>query len=219
MKIIVISDIHGHTGRISALEPELVDADVLIAAGDLTHFGGARQAHEVVEALTKIAPRVIAITGNCDNPVVRESLREWGVGLDGREVVIGGIRFVGLGGSLPCPGATPNEYSEEEYAAILDCAGVGAEPLVLISHQPPYDTKIDMIPTGLHVGSKSVREFIELRQPLLCISGHIHEACGIDAIGPTRLVNPGAFQGGGFACCEITDGKVEITLKKIRRGH
>lgn len=214
MKIVAISDIHGHTGRVNALAADCAGADLLIAAGDLTHFGGRREASEVVEALCTLAPRLAAITGNCDSAGVADYLTERGIGLDGTLRVFDGIAFFGLGGSLPCPGKTPNEHSEEEYAEMLKDAKTQL-PLVLISHQPPYDTNLDMISTGLHVGSRSVRAFIEERQPAICICGHIHESCGVDRIGATRLVNPGPLQLGGFACCRVSAEGAEIRLKKI----
>jgi len=214
MRIVAISDIHGHTGGLQALQSELAAADLLIAAGDITHFGGAPEAAEVLDALLALAPRTVAVTGTCDPPAVGAYLEERGVGLDGRLRELDGVAFFGLGGSLPCPGPTPNEYTEEDYERILNGA-TSALPLVLVSHQPPYDTKLDMISTGLHVGSKSVRAFIEERRPAVCICGHIHEAYGVDRLGSTVIVNPGPFQLGGFACCDLSAGRAEITLKKI----
>ena len=43
-----------------------------------------------------------------------------------------------------------------------------------------------------HVGSKSVRKFIEKYQPLIGLHGHIHESFASDKIGNTVVVNPGS---------------------------
>ena len=75
---------------------------------------------------------------------------------------------------------------------------------ILVAHCPPYQTAIDRIHSGLHVGSHSVRSFIETYQPDLCISGHIHEAPGEDTIGRTHLINPGMLAQGGYVTVTCT---------------
>ena len=95
-----------------------------------------------------------------------------------------------------------------EPRAALDPAEDG-EPwnnLIVIAHNPPKDTKLDMIPNGVHVGSPLIRAFIESKKPLLVVSGHIHESAAIDTLGPTTLVNPGALADGRYAVAEITGG-------------
>jgi Icc-related predicted phosphoesterase len=104
---------------------------------------------------------------------------------------------------------TLNEWTESEIADHLDAAheGVAATtPFVLVSHQPPVDTVVDRAGVGKHVGSAAVRHFIERHRPMLCVSGHIHEAQGTDRIGDTLLINPGPFLDGQYAWIEI-DGR------------
>jgi Icc-related predicted phosphoesterase len=78
--------------------------------------------------------------------------------------------------------------------------------LIVIAHNPPKDTKLDIVGPGVHVGSPLIRAFIEEKKPLLVLSGHIHESAAIDSIGPTTLVNPGALAEGKYALAEITGG-------------
>jgi Icc-related predicted phosphoesterase len=57
---------------------------------------------------------------------------------------------------------------------------------VFLFHAPPYDTgldrapldgrMIDFVPLDVHVGSIAIRRFIEERQPLVTLHGHIHES-------------------------------------------
>jgi len=57
---------------------------------------------------------------------------------------------------------------------------------VLISHSPPYNSFLDRValdglladnlPMDVHVGSVAIRQFIEEKQPLLTLHGHIHES-------------------------------------------
>jgi len=84
---------------------------------------------------------------------------------------------------------------------------------ILLFHTPPSDTNLDRagldgktvdhVPLDLHVGSVAVRRFIEARQPLLTLHGHIHESARItgswrDRIGRTHLFT-GAHDGSELA--------------------
>lgn len=68
---------------------------------------------------------------------------------------------------------------------------------IYVIHAPPFNTKLDIITTGAHVGSKSVRQFIEKEQPPLTLHGHIHESPAMsgswkDKIGKTICINVGS---------------------------
>ena len=56
-------------------------------------------------------------------------------------------------------------------------------------------------------------------QPILAVSGHIHEAFALDSIGQTAVLNPGALCDGRFAIAEIIKEngkyKVNASLKTI----
>jgi Icc-related predicted phosphoesterase len=67
---------------------------------------------------------------------------------------------------------------------------------IYVFHAPPRGTNLDMLHSGEHAGSKSIRNFIEKNQPLLSLHGHIHESPEISGtikqrIGKTLCVNPG----------------------------
>ena len=64
-------------------------------------------------------------------------------------------------------------------------------------HAPPFNTKLDIISSGIHVGSKAIRNFIEKEQPYLTLHGHIHESpkmsgSYVDNIGKTICINLGS---------------------------
>ena len=60
------------------------------------------------------------------------------------------------------------------------------ERAILLFHSPPYQTALDRaaldgrmvdhVPLDVHVGSIAIKRFIEDRQPLLSLHGHIHES-------------------------------------------
>lgn len=218
MIVIGLSDIHGETGVIQRMGSVLARADVVLLAGDITHFGHAGHAARVLETIRQYAGCVLAVPGNCDYPDVDQWLDQEGINLHARARVIGEIGFAGLGGSIFTPFRTPNEYSEAEARRFLSAAvsalPVGL-PFVLLSHQPPAGTACDRIRSGRHVGSRALREFIEKHRPLACFSGHIHESAGTDRIGETWIVNPGQPGRGGYARADISDKSFFVKIQKI----
>ena len=199
MNIISISDIHGHVSAIDTLAGELAQADLVLLAGDITNFGGYDHARTIIETIRAHNPNILAVPGNCDTADAIGYLDEQGINLDGCAVIRDGIAFIGLGGSVPCPGRTPNEVGEAALADLLKqalAAVTDEAPTVLLCHQPPYGTQTDIAGNSRHIGSDAVRAFIEEHRPLLCCTGHIHESAGIDTLGPTKIVNAGpSFQG------------------------
>lgn len=213
--IVGLADIHGDLKTIKKVGPEIRQAHGVLLVGDITHFGRKNEAAAVIDAVAEFNPRILAVAGNCDHPEVSEYLSQRGVSLEGRRMIIDGMGFIGVGGSLPCPASTPNEIDEEHLAAALDDTASRlppSMPMILASHQPPYDTKADTIITGKHVGSKSVRTFIRDRQPLVCFTGHIHEGVGIDTIGRCQVINPGPLREGKYAWAMLGETVLGQTL-------
>jgi len=76
---------------------------------------------------------------------------------------------------------------------------------ICLFHGPPHNTNLDRAaldgrtvdhaPLDPHVGSIAVREFIEARQPLLCLHGHIHETVTLTGAWRERLGRTWAFAG------------------------
>ena len=78
---------------------------------------------------------------------------------------------------------------------------------ILLTHVPPYGVldRVDSasIPPawiGRHAGSKSVLEYIRLKQPHYVFCGHIHESAGFEKLGQTEVYNLGA---GGCKIIEL----------------
>nr|NHJ86272.1 metallophosphoesterase [Asgard group archaeon] len=91
------------------------------------------------------------------------------------------------------------------------------DPLIFISHAPPLDSEADITRAGEHVGSSSVRKFVEDYQPEIILCGHIHESESISKIEKTLCINPGPFAHGNVAIAviEIDDSKGVKTKGKI----
>ena len=79
-----------------------------------------------------------------------------------------------------------------------------------VIHAPPYNTKLDVISTGAHVGSRAIRNFMEKEQPLLSLHGHIHESQKMsgswkDKIGNTICINVGSSYPEDKLNCVVVD--------------
>ena len=74
---------------------------------------------------------------------------------------------------------------------------------IILLHSPPYDTDldraaldgkmIDYVPLDVHLGSIAIRKFIEQRQPLLTLHGHIHESARITKTWRGKIGNTSMF--------------------------
>ncbi len=210
MKIIALADIHGCLDYLDGIAADLAAADIVLLAGDITNFGAQSQANRVISALEAHNPNILAVHGNCDLPAVEEYLDACQISLDHCCKTVRGLAFAGLGGSLPCPGATPNESAEGVLSARLEqlkAAVAAAGAFVFVSHQPAWGTAVDGLESR-HTGSRAIRQFILETRPILAVSGHIHEAVATDMLGATLLLNPGPFRQGRCAVIEIDDNRV-----------
>ena len=218
MRLIAFGDIHMDWANLARV-PRIDKADLLLISGDLTNFGDNREAATVLQAVGQVNSNFLALAGNLDQPEVNGLLADHGIGLHGIGRRYQGLGLMGLGGSNPTPFHTPNELSESELAALLaqgyeqvrDCGSV-----ILVSHTPPQDTAADRLASGHHVGSSSVRDFIQSVKPALCVCGHIHEARAVDQLGPTCIINPGMLKDGGYIEITLTaDGAVSAQLATL----
>lgn len=215
LKILAVGDIHGES--IENTEKFLDKKhDLLIILGDITQFGPPSRAEEILDEIQEFEIPSFCIPGNCDPKEVIDVLEKMNINLHKKSKKFEGYTFVGLGGSNKTPFSTPFELSEVRIKQEL-CKLIPEDKrkLLLITHSPPYGTKTDLTSNGTHAGSKSIRETIEERQPLINLCAHIHEARGIDEIGRTKIVNPGPVHNGFAVEVDLAGEKTDINLLKI----
>lgn len=206
-------------GAFERIAPALRDADVAILTGDLTNFGDPAEALRVVAAARRHCPTVLAVTGNLDMPGVIDAFRAEGISLHGEGRRFGSLGIFGCGGSNETPMDTPTEFPDEELGRVLAAghAVVADAPCrLMICHTPPFDCALDRLVNGTPVGSRSVRAFIERHAPDVAVVGHIHEGLGIDRIGTTTVVNPGAFRDGGWVRLDYDETTRRLTARLER---
>jgi Icc-related predicted phosphoesterase len=175
--------------------------------------------------------RALIMPGNDDGWYVDDVLAEAGevVNSDGRVLDFPEFQILGFGPSNVTPWHTQRELDEDEIARRLDALATGvdpAKPLVVVTHVPPYGSRLDVAPrlrpdlsvvieggepVMVPVGSTAVRDFLAKTQPMLSLHGHIHESRGAVRVGRTLAVNPGsAYSTGALygAIVTVKDGKV-----------
>ena len=218
MKVLVGTDFHGVESAFEgfASKAEEEKADILVVCGDITPFGTLQQAERLLSILASLRLPLLFVPGNCDPPSLAGVDVEGAECIHGKSVYYGDVTFMGVGGSSYTPFDTPFELAEEEIMDTLNRGWIdhGSRWTVLVSHEPPRDTRVDRTFSGMHVGSPSVRRFVEEKKPSIVFCGHIHEARGKDKINDTIIVNPGAARHGNYAEA-LFDEEITIRLSPL----
>jgi Icc-related predicted phosphoesterase len=154
-----------------------------------------RQYKELFEAL----PEPAYLTyGNVDVPELWSEYRRPGHQvIDGGRVEVGGFAFGFAGAGLHSPYRTPNEISEDAFAAKLAAITAGGPVDVLCTHIPPAVPELlyDTVARRLETGSTTLLELIRRTQPRYALFGHVHQPLARRVrIGRTECVNVGHFR-------------------------
>lgn len=221
MKIAALSDLHNNLSGLLSINQALSDVDLVLVVGDLTNGDSVSDAEQVIHSIQKFNPSILAIPGNWDGPQVDDYLSHLGINLNRTHRIMNSLAFIGIGASLPGIIQTPWEFNEQDFEKFFEESTSGLDtaiPQILVCHEPPYNTRNDLTQGNVHVGSKTVREYIENHQPLICFTGHIHEGVGVDQIGKTRIINPGPLAEGNYAYAEVSvDGIQTLEILSAKR--
>jgi len=208
MKLLAFTDIHADfdAARKVCSLAKREKVDLMLCAGDMTLFGNGLPDmikifdigiplliiagnHETFGQIKGIEKKFDFIKDIHLKPVKKGNI-DFIKNIHLKPVKKGNIIFFGCGGSGITPNNTPNEMREENFKDMLSRFRNEKDNLILVTHEPPYNTKLDFI--CKHKGSRQIRKFIEENQPLYAICGHFHENEGKeDKIGKTKIINPG----------------------------
>ena len=223
MRIAVVADIHNDTEMMMQSLDKMTELgfDAIVCPGDFTDIAPRGFTQEdigrlLVEEMKATGRPVFAVPGNQDLVVIPVFEKE-GVSVHGIGRMAGEIGFYGFGGAKT-PFGTAYEPDDAEIEAGLRnayAAVKGAKYKVQVTHNPPFGTKVDMLPSGMHVGSKAVRRLIEELKPDVAICAHVHEGRGVDEIGGTKIINPGRLPEGYCGFVEIKDGTVTAEITNL----
>jgi Icc-related predicted phosphoesterase len=152
---------------------------------------------------------------------------------DGRVVDLGVMQVIGFGSSNRTPWNSPREMDEEDIYARLSAIAEELDPgrpWLANVHVPPFRSTLDNAPKlderlrevrragnpmVAPVGSTAVRRWLEERQPLVSLHGHVHESRSSTRIGQTLAVNPGSDYSAGV----LTGAVITVDLaKRVARG-
>ena len=199
MKILFITDLHGHFDALAKLPA----ADLLLVGGDFTNFGSTEGLQAAMRLVEARFPNFLGVAGNLDPGEDADHVLATAGHLLGTSVqTVNGIRMMGVSGSHVCPRPTPYEWDDEARRQSLDSLSWEYVD-ILVTHAPPYGFGADVIPNGMHVGSKYIKRLAEMTSPVVHLCGRIHEAFGIFSENRSVLVNPGAFgEEGHYALIE-----------------
>jgi Icc-related predicted phosphoesterase len=187
MRILASADVHGsqsvYEWLVNIARKEKVDAIVL--AGDLF---GCLDGFDTAEDAQRYEARVLTdVLQGAGVPILyimgNDDLVELNPGpgrlqsIHGREVRCGDFSFVGYQYSLPFMGGT---FEKPDIEIRIDLAELAARPgsdTVFVSHSPALGI-LDPGLGGSHIGSSSLREFLDANPCRAHIHGHSHEGFG-----------------------------------------
>jgi len=191
MRIVFISDTHGHQGL------SLPVGDVLVHCGDATSTGTPAEMDTFLAwfAAQPHSARVL-VAGNHDGlwqkspDLAAMMLLEYpGINyLQDSGVTLGGVRFWG----------SPWQPAFNDWHFNLPRRGPGLRAKwslipkdtdVLITHGPPYGILDQIHPAGEHLGCEELRSRLAAVRPRLHAFGHIHGGWGIAQSKDTLYVN------------------------------
>lgn len=193
MKILAFVDMHGSLGALKKIKKQAKKADIIVCAGDLTIFG--QGIDYFLGKLNKLNKPTLMIPGNHEE---EEELKKWCskykniTFLHARGYKEGEYFFLGYGGGGFSMRDKAFEKLSKQFGERIK--KLGNPKTILITHAPPYKTKIDLIMKE-PCGNKSIKNFIKKVNPIvLVVSGHLHENAGKeDKLGKTRIINPGPY--------------------------
>ena len=190
MKFLTFTDLHEDKEFLKLLvnRAKEDDIDFVVCCGDISTFG--RGLLKTLETFNKIGKKFYCIPGNHEEhgAIFNEAVKQYDfcVSLHEKSIKIKNYVFLGHGGGgFSLEDADFRKLARDWYGKF------NGEKIVLVTHQPPYGTKLDLLGER-HVGNKDYTKFINRVNPKLSISGHLHETAGQeDKIKSTKLANPG----------------------------
>jgi uncharacterized protein len=185
MKILAAGDFHDNKRAVERLAKKALDekVDLIILTGDVHSYvpGDDR----ILDPLRKTKKKILFVPGNCENMEEYQRLKESAKSIHGYYVTYGGVGIAGLGS----PDWTLS-HDNKDFALIeRQFKKMKPEKKILVSHLHAAGTKAEF--SGVE-GERVLRKAINKFHPDIFISGHIHEAEGIEEkIGKTRVIQVG----------------------------
>lgn len=187
MKILAFADLHGSKSSLGKLIKKSKNCDIIICAGDISIF--SINLKKIILKFKKTKKPLIIIPGNHESPQDLEKIKQnFLIPLHEKIYRLNNLVFIGYG----TDGFSIKDKEFESFIKKVKTKLKKQDKIILITHGPPHNTKLDKLPYFGHVGNKSYRKAIKILKPFLYISGHLHENFNKkDKINKTFLINPG----------------------------
>ncbi len=187
-KILAAGDFHGDsdTSKKLAEKAEKENVDLVILTGDIT---GMIETENLLKPFIKKGKKVVFVPGNWETKETADFLSKlYGVKNIGEHYLkYEDIGIFGVGSenwALDLNEKKTFNKLKKDFEKIKDL-----EKKIMVSHVHAAGTKSEF--SGIP-GSKALRKAIKEFKPDLFISGHIHEAEGLqEKIGKTKVINVG----------------------------
>lgn len=187
MKILAFVDLHENYKAFKNIKEKAKKADIIVCAGDISIFEDRLK--EFLLKLDKLDRPVLMIPGNHEsNKSVNKHIKKLAniTNIDKSVFMKDEHIFLGYGGGC----FSMKDPSFDNVAAKFK-KKIKDKKVILVTHAPPYDTKLDKIMKE-SCGNKNIKKFILKVKPNLVICGHLHENAGKeDKIKNIRMINPG----------------------------
>ncbi|MBI2662967.1 metallophosphoesterase [Candidatus Woesearchaeota archaeon] len=186
MKILVFTDSHGNKSSIKRIIEKSKEVDIVVCAGDLSNF--SIDLDVVLNQLKAIKKPLLIIHGNHEmGSELKKLCKKYGFIYIHKGIYrVDNYSFIGFGGG----GFSKIDLEFENWSKNIKKEK--NEIIVLVTHAPVYNTKLDFLKGIGHAGNLSIRKFINRINPKLVICGHFHENFGVvDKINQTKIINPG----------------------------
>jgi len=190
LKILAIGDIHGDTRLAEKLakRAKKENVDIVIIAGDLTWL--EQSTKNIVGPFVKEKKEVLLIPGNHETMPTIKMLVDTYPGtkhIHGYSIMRNDVGIFGAGYDSS---TGPFWVEDEEIFKTLKKGHEkikDAKKKIMVTHTPPKGSISEF--SGFP-GSKAVQKAIKEFQPNLLITGHIHEAGGLqEKIGKTKVIH------------------------------
>ncbi len=178
-KILAASDIHGNKKTIERLakQAESENVDLIILAGDLTMW--EMETKGLIAPFAKLKKPLLIMPGNHESVELIEFLSEKYANtknLHGYSIQFNDLGIFGVGGA----DFGHTALTDEEFFKKLSDAHSHiskAKKKLMVTHMHPARSKSEF--SGIK-GSKGIRKAIKELHPTIAVSGHIHEAEGLE---------------------------------------
>jgi len=189
MNILVFVDTHGDKQTLKRVLEKAEKADLIICLGDISSFG--KSLGSLLSNFKKFNVPFIFLHGNHEyigdiKQIIKK--HKFIMFLHKSAYQLNDYVFFGYGGG----GFSQQDLKFENITKKFKKTINKNSKVILLTHAPPYGTKLDHLPKIGYVGNKSFNKFIKEIQPIYYFCGHIHENQGkVDKIGTTKIINPG----------------------------